>query len=298
LWERFKNFYIQESGGKKTIVVKRAAISLGSLLFVVAVMMAWFAPNKNQAVFQRTNKATNQEVSQTAEHGSPAQAQLFASGEKQLSQRKQAEAERRKRKVTIKYYAPQVLGQKTNGPKAIRSGSKLLGFLMNAVDTREPSIIRVLLPQGGESAGVEIERGSVLVGQFSYSGSGDKVFINFHRLDTSSGQVRKLVAQALDSKDYSVGVRGEVQSDNTIKLASQIGLSMFAGMADALTEKESMGFSQSVKPTMKNGLLQGVSRAAQDQAGRASGEIQSMKDYVVLQEGKEMIIQLLEDFQK
>lgn len=298
LWERFKKFYIQESGGKKTIVLKRAVISLVSIFLVVAVMMAWLAPNKNQAVFQRTNKATSQDVSQSSEAGAPAQAQLFASGEKQLSQRKQAEAERRKRKVTIKYYAPQVLGQKTNEPKAIRSGSKLLGFLMNAVDTREACMVRVLLPQGGESSGVEIERGSVLVGQFSYSGSGDKVFINFHRLDTSSGQVRKLVAQALDSKDYSVGVRGEVQSDNTLKLASQIGLSMFAGMADALTEKESMGFSQSVKPTMKNGLLQGVSRAAQDQAGRASGEIQSMKDYVVLPEGKEMIIQLLEDFQK
>lgn len=272
-------------------------LSSGIALLLVAVGAAVFTPNEDHSFYKRTNQAQKR-VSNSSQAASPVPANpLFISGQQQLSAEKRAEAERSKRKYVIKYFAPQILSQKGSEPKSIRTGSKLLGFLMNAVDTREPSMVRVLLPQGGQSSGVEIERGSVMVGQFNYGGSGAKVFIVFHRLDTASGQVRKIAAQALDSRDYTVGVRGEVHSDNTVKLASQIGLSMFAGMADVLTEKESLGFSQAAKPTMKNGLLQGVSRAAQDQAGRASSEIQSMKDYVVLPEGKEMIIQMTEDFQ-
>jgi hypothetical protein len=86
-----------------------------------------------------------------------------------------------------------------------------------------------------------------------------------------------------------------------MKLAAGMGLTMFSGMADVLTEKESLGLSANgvqAKPTMKNALLQGLSRAAQDEAGRTQSEIASQKDYVVIPEGKEMIIQLTEDFQK
>lgn len=271
-------------------------------LFSGIIAVAWFSPNENHTFYQRTNQpvAKPSAMNEKNQPESPS-VPLFANGQKKMQSEKKAEAEKSRRKFAIKYYAPQVLGQKTNEPKSIRTGSKLLGFLMNAIDTREPSMVRVLLPQGGESAGVEIEAGSVLSGQFSYSGSGDKVFISFHRLDSASGGLKKISAQALDSRDFTVGVRGEIQSDNSLKLASQIGLSMFAGMADVLTEKESLGPSQNgvqAKPTMKNGLLQGVSRAAQEQAGRTSGEIQSMKDYILLPEGKEMIIQLTEDFQK
>lgn len=284
------------------MATKRLFTSLAILFFVGVIGVAWLSPNENHTFYQRTNQSASHasNSSSVAQPVAPSNS-LFASGQKQMNEEKRAQVEKNKRRVAIKYFAPQVLGQKSNESKAIRTGSKLLGFLMNAIDTREPSMVRVLLPQGGESSGVEIEGGSILSGQFSYSGSGDKVFINFHRLDSASGQLKKIVAQALDSRDFSVGVRGEVQSDNTLKMASQIGLSMFAGMADVLTEKESLGFSQNgvqAKPTMKNGLLQGMSRAAQDQAGRTSSEIQSIKDHVVLPEGKEMIIQLTEDFQK
>lgn len=295
-------FYIMESGGKKSVATKRLFTSLTILFFVGIIGVAWLSPNENHTFYQRTNQSVNR-TSASASKDQPALPNnpLFANGQKKMNEEKRAEAEKSKHHVAIKYFAPQVLGQNSNEPRAIRTGSKLLGFLMNAIDTREPSMVRVLLPQGGESSGVQIEAGSILSGQFSYGGSGDKIFITFHRLDSASGQLKKIVAQALDSRDFSVGVRGEVHSENSLKLASQIGLSMFAGMADVLTEKESLGSSQNgvqAKPTMKNGLLQGMSRAAQDQAGRASSEIQSMKDYVVLPEGKEMIIQLTEDFRK
>lgn len=277
----------------------RLIVTLVVLLAVTAISAAIFSPNMDRTFFRRISQpqkkgeghagAVDQQIPSNP---------LFTNGKQQLIAEKQAEAEKKRRKNTVKYFAPQVLGTVGAAAKGIRAGAKLLGFLLNAIDTREPSMVRVILPHGGQSSGVEIEGGSVVAGQFNYSGSGDKVFINFHRLDATNGETRKIMAQALDSRDYTLGVRGEVHSDNTVKVASQIGLSLFAGMADVLTEKESMGFSQTAKPTMKNGLLQGMSRAAQDQVGQTSSEIQSMKDYVVLSEGKEMIIQLSEDFQK
>jgi hypothetical protein len=105
----------------------------------------------------------------------------------------------------------------------------------------------------------------------------------------------------VDAADYTVGVRGQVYSGAGVKLASGMGLTMFSGMADVLTEKESLGFSVNgvqAKPTMKNALLQGLSRAAQDEAGRTQSEIASQKDYIIIPEGKELIVQLTEDYQK
>lgn len=147
--------------------------------------------------------------------------------------------------------------------------------------------------------GVEIERGSVLSGQYSYPGAGEKIFLSFMRLDTPEGDPKKVQAQALDSGSYTTGITGEVFSDKGTKVAASLGLTMFSGMADVLTEKESLGFSQNgvqAKSTMKNALLQGLSRSAQEQTGRMASEIGSSKDYLVVPEGKEMIIELTEDF--
>ncbi|OQW48802.1 MAG: hypothetical protein A4S09_13470 [Proteobacteria bacterium SG_bin7] len=273
-------------------------MTLAVTLLVLGISVIIFLPNEDRTFFKRTSNSQKKDnVLEQNPVSIPAHS-LFISGEQKRAIEQRLEAEKKKRKNIVKYFAPQVLGTSDNRPKSILAGAKLLGFLMNPIDTREPSMVRVLLPKGGQSFGVTIEDGSVLIGQFNYSGSGEKVFLTFHRIDTANGESKKINAQGLDSRDYTIGVRGELHSEKSIKLASQIGLSLFAGMADTFTEKESMGFSQVAKPTMKNGLLQGMSRAAEDQVGQTASEIQSLKDYVLLPEGKEMIIQLSEDFRK
>ena len=226
-------------------------------------------------------------------------ASLFSYSEKRKESDRRSEIERKKRRVSINYYAPQIVGMPSKTPRAIRSGAKLIGFLLNAIDTRSPSPVRVRIAQGGESNGVEIEKGSVLSGQYSYGGSGNRIFLSFTRLDTPEGEPMKIQAHALDSGTYTAGVFGETHSDAGIKMAASLGLTMFSGMADVLTEKESLGIAQNgvqAKPTMRNALLQGLSRSAQEQTNRMQSEINSSKDYVVVPEGREMIIELTEDF--
>lgn len=305
LINKLKAFFIEDSGGKKTLSLKKASVSLVAIFLVSVSLMAFFSGGNDIIFYRRTTQPQSESRSKlvtdkslNADHKTATDL-LFKQGEKKKEQdRIQAQAKARQHSE-IKYFAPQLLDGNTKGNKAIRAGAKLLGFLLNNIDTRDTSVVRVLLPKGGESMGVEIPSGSILSGQFSYSGNGDKVFIVFHRLDTSDGKIQKVNARALDSQDYSSGVRGERYSENGIKIASQMGLSMFAGMTDTLTDKEALGMGANAvqaKPTMKNALLQGMSKAAQDEASRTASEIQSLKDYVIVAEGKEIIVQLLEDY--
>lgn len=301
-WVNAENYFLQASGGKTILVLKRAGLVLGGGLLMLAVFMAWSGPKDDKTFYlqtsqpQKDHKKTSDEIPGAV---SSAIASLFDVGKKKMVDEKKNAETKKQRKVAIKYFAPQIIGGKTNVAKSIRSGAKLVGFLLNAIDTRSSSAVRVRIAQGGEMGGVEIEKGSVLTGQFSYSGSGDRIFVSFIRLDSPDGEPRKIQAQALDSGDYTAGVSGVVHSDGGAKTAASLGLTMAAGMADVLTEKESLGFSQNgvqAKSTMKNALLQGLSRSAQDQTGRMASQINSVKDYVIIPEGKEVIIELTEDF--
>jgi hypothetical protein len=301
-WPRaILNYYVSESGGKRTIYVKRAAFTGAGFVLLSALLAAWIAPSGDHTYYNETSEpqtklARNDMLSKL----DPGQmAGLFNNGEKQKEADDRHESEQRRKRITIKYGAPQIIGVASNDSRAIKIGSKLLGFLLTAIDTREPSLVRVRIPNGGESNDVEIEKNSVLYGSYSYSGQGDKVTLNFTQVISPDGETQKLSAQALDPENYTAGIKGEEFSGAGLKVAAGLGLTMFAGMADVLTEKESLGYSQNAvqdKPTMKNALLQGASHAAQDQAGRTSSEINSTKDYVVVPEGKEMIIQLTQDF--
>lgn len=285
------------------MVLQRVGIVAGGGLLLLAVVMAWFGPAEDKTFYMQTtqtqNRGDNGPDNQGAAAVSKPVAALFTSGEKKKEADERNALEQRKRRVAIKYFAPQLVGMSNKAPKAIRSGSKLVAFLLKAIDTRSPATVQVRIAQGGEVNGVEIEKGSVLTGQYSYPGSGAMVFLSFMRLDTPEGEPKKIQAQALDSGTYTAGISGVVHSDAGVKTAASLGLTMFSGMADVLTEKESLGVAQNgvqAKSTMRNALLQGLSRSAQEQTGRMENEITSAKDYVVIPEGKEMIIELTEDF--
>lgn len=299
---RLKGAFLQVSGGKTIVVLQRVAVVAGGGLLLLAVGMAWFGPAEDRTFFMQTTQTqsrSDKEQGTTGTALSGPVAALFSNSEKKKESEQRAAMEQKRKHVAIRYYAPQLIGSSNKAPKAIRSGAKLVGFLLKAIDTRSPSPVHVCVVQGGEVNGVEIEKGSVLTGQYAYGGSGDRIFLSFTRVDTPEGEPKKIQAQALDSGTYTAGISGEVYSDAGVKTAASLGLTMFAGMADVLTEKESLGFAQNgvqAKSTMRNALLQGLSRSAQEQTDRMQNEINSSRDYVVIPEGKEMIIELTEDF--
>lgn len=300
-WQKLKDYFFTDSGGKRSINRKRAGIAGGSFVLSLAALGAILSPSEDTTFYtQSTNPARDSE--ETEANGGQVANELqgvFAGGSRTFLEQQRLDALKRRNAVKIKYFAPQVIGVASKGPKAIRTGAKLLGFLLTSVDTREPSLVSVVLPHGGVSdSGVEIPKDSVLIGNFGYRGDGSKVSLQFSRLDTPDGDSIKISAVGLDAADYTAGIRGKVFSDNAVKVASNLGLNMAASMTDVLTEREALSAfgPAEAKPTMKNALLQGISGAAKDQAGRTSEEINSSQDYVFIPKGKEVIVQLTEDF--
>ncbi len=297
-----KAYFQEQSGGKTIVPLKKIAVPAVAAVFLTALVLAWIGP-KDDHTFYRIKSGPQGSTAQDSSSRpavSSQMATLFGNGQRQKEADSKKAAEEKKKKVSIRYYASQVLGTGSKGPKAIKSGSKLIGVLLSPIDTRAPSLVRVQIPTGGESGGVVIEPNSTLVGQFSYSGNDDKVYLTFARIDSPDGDSKQIHAQALNASDYTPGVPGDHFTGGGVKIAASMGLTMFSGMTDTLTDRESIGNNMfngvQARPSMKNALLQGVSQASQQQASRTASSIDQEKDYVVIPQGKEMIIELSEDF--
>lgn len=270
-------------------------------MFIFGLIMSWISPKEDHTSYRHTTASpkTDAAKEETNKGIGGTLVDFFKKGQEQKDANAKKEADAKRKQVAIRYFAPQVLGSNLKGPKALMSGSKLIGVLLNPIDTRAQSLVRAKIVQGGEFGGITIEKDSTLIGKYSYQGSGEKVYLNFTRLDSPDGDSKKLAAVALDAGDYTPGVLGEEFTGNGVKIATSIGLDMFAGMTDTLTDRESLGNTYGgvqARPTMKNALLQGMSKASQDQAGRVASSINSERGYVIVHEGKEIIIELTEDF--
>jgi hypothetical protein len=291
----------QKSGGKNTFNFKVIGSSVGGLVFILGLLMSWFAPKEDRTTYRRASGTQKTEAAIEKEKLSARGpfTGLFKSGQNQKEVNEKKAAEDKQKKIAIRYFAPQVLGNHLKGPKAMLSGTKLIGVLLSSIDTRAQNLVRVRIAQGGELGGINIEKDSILQGKYSYQGTGEKVYLKFTRIDLPDGDSKKIAAQALNANDYTPGITGEEFTGSHVKIATSIGLEMFAGMTDTLTDRMTLGINTNevqARPTMKNALLQGMSRASKEQADRVASTINEEPGYVIISEGKEIIIELTEDF--
>lgn len=298
--EKLKKYFQEKSGGKSIVRIKKLFPLFIVISLVITALLSFVIPKEDHTFYKHTSGRSEYKEVKSETPISDALKRLFEAGKQQLYADKKAEAEQNRKKFSVKYSANQIVGDDNNGPSMIRSGAKLIGILKNPIDTRAQTMVRAILPRGGQFGDVEIEPGSTLVGHFSYNGDNDIVYVKFSRLDPPDGSSpKKISATALDAGNFTPGIQGEEFTGNGTKLAASLGLSMFAGMTDTLTDRQSLGNSFNgvqAAPTMKNALLQGLSRASQDQASRTASEIQQVRNYVIVPEGKEMIIELQEDY--
>lgn len=201
--------------------------------------------------------------------------------------------------AALKLSAKQVIIREADGLGfGFHAGSNLIGELQSTIDTRDPNqLVRVLLPFGGRSrdGSSELPKGTLLMGKVTYPGKGEKVFISFQQAIFPEGKSIKLAAQALDPKDYSSGLTGEIQSQAKSRALSITGLSVVSAMGDVLTEKESLGQGYSVTPkaSMKNAIMTGVGKAAEVEASRLQEQTQA-QDFVRVEAGTVVVVSLTE----
>ena len=203
------------------------------------------------------------------------------------------------KKTPYKYKATQVILREENDfdrEKTIPMGTNMIGKLLTSIDTRESEqFYKVFLPYGGGfKGGAKIPKGSTLFGKIRYSAKGSKVFINFQKGVFPNGEEFEIQAQALSSKDYSPGIRGDFHGQTGMRVAATLGLSMVSGASSVLTERETSGIAGVTPPksTLKNALYGGLSQASQTESARQAEKLNENTAYVTIDAGKDLIINL------
>ena len=199
--------------------------------------------------------------------------------------------------IKIKYKAPQIIRREDSlkSQGFIPMGSKFIGKLLTPIDTRHSNqFYKVLLLYGARFKKAFIPRGSILFGKVKYSGQGEKVFISFTKGIYTNGYEFKIAGQALDPKDYSLGLTGRRHSQFATRLATTLGLSAVSGVAATLTQKQPVGvFGHTVvEPNTKNAIYAGLSQTAQEESQRQAQRLNNTQAYVTIKAGVALIVNL------
>ena len=294
-------YYLVSEGGKTRVNFEKFLISI-SFLTCPLLITYFFASNENTAYVGRSSNslsipttppASVKKNEYSGDYTYPVQENTNVVGS---SKSRNLPSNHSQIRSEIKFAAKQVVLREDGSlGYGFHAGSNLIGELQSTIDTRDPSqIVRVILPYGGKSrdGNSEIPRGTLLMGQVSYQGKGEKVFIQFQQAILPEGKAIKIAAIALDPKDYSTGLIGEIQSQAKSRTMSVMGLSALSVMGNVMTEKESLGlYNVEAKANARNALLAGASKAAEVEASRLQ-EQTDMQDYVQVDAGTAVVVSL------
>lgn len=295
----FLKTFIKREGGKNTFnfeaAVKALSFIMSPLLFLYFYFggenTAYVGRTSNSLVREPENDVSAKGQSDKIRYGFPVQSGGQIAGTAQSGQ-----SANLTRHNSIKLAAKQVLIREgSSAGFGFHAGLNFIGELQSTIDTRDPAqIVRVALPYGAQSkdGGSELPKGTLLLGQVSYPGRGEKVFIQFQQVVLPDGKTFKITAVALDPQDYSTGLAGNIQSQARTRTLSAMGLSAASAMGNVLTEKESMGQYQ-VEPraTVKNAMIQGLSKAAEYESNKLHDQTVA-EDYVLVEAGAPVVISL------
>lgn len=135
--------------------------------------------------------------------------------------------------------------------------------------------ISALLSSGGSNGAVKAtlseplsvdgetvaERGSVLYGRGN--SSEERLYIVFSKLIKKDKTEIKIKAQAFDSKDRIIGLKGSKVGDYAFKIAASSGLFFLGGVAEGL--QAPMNTMMPQRKSMRDSALQGVAQATVEQ---------------------------------
>lgn len=312
--KRIRNYFFITDGKKEVLNTYNIKFfCIGFLILFTATELFW---PKDQTGLSKSN---NQLFNDSSENSEKQKSNSISDRASEVIKSHQIdfEAQQRLRGVKVKrvplvpknviFSAKQVINRSGIGGtmQPLPSGTNFIGKLLNGIDTRDQNqIIKVLLPYGARHRnGGTIPRSTTLLGQVSYSGQGEKVYITFNRAIFPNGKEYKINAQGLSSKDYSAGLDGSYHGNADLRMAASMGLSMVSAATSILTSKSIVGGvnnngQQTVLPdaTMKNAMLHGVSKISDQESKRQAQELEQKKVYVTVEAGSDLIVSLLITF--
>lgn len=306
VYAKFKDAYFYEEAGKTRTKSRKFKVQLAvtaALVFLIQICTSHddSVLGKSYKPFFVSNKESGIHLTQSGRAKSVIDAH-------EEDARNSAVIPKRVRGIKLNYNAKQVIARDSSSSdfSTLPSGTNFIGKLLTGIDTRSQSqSVRVILPYGAShSSGGLIPRNSILLGNVSYPGKGERVYLNLNRVIFPGGSEYKMDAQALSSADYTPGLIGEVTSQSDLRLAGSLGLTVVSAAAEVLSSKTAaVGINQlgqvvaeQANPSLKDAALKGISQASKEEASRHAEVAKSVEEYLTLNAGADLIVSLLAPF--
>lgn len=130
--------------------------------------------------------------------------------------------------------------------------------------------------------------GTILLG-VGQSGE-ERLSIRFSKAIHNDGSVENIQAQAADSEDQTVGLKGSRLGKYATKYAAAVGLNFVGGMAEGLQDWQIVGDQVVSKPSARNALLNGASKATIEMANETMTDLQNSAPVIHVPAGSEILV--------
>jgi len=123
---------------------------------------------------------------------------------------------------------------------------------------------------------------------FGHGVSGEeRLFVEFKKAILPNGESHEILAQALDSSDSILGLKGAFVGRKTKKMAGAIGFGFLGGMMQGFqTDSSLLGR----RPTARDAALSGASKAALDQSTYFMEEMRNAKNTIEVKLGSPILV--------
>lgn len=189
-----------------------------------------------------------------------------------------------KTKVAMNYSGLQVVARPNFGK--IPPGTMVKAkFITGASNGPLKAVLAEPLSVNGEDVAPE---GTTLVG--SGSSGDDRLTVQFSKLVFKDGKSQNIQAQACDTSDQLVGVKGKKVSKYAVMLSTGAALNFLGGVAEGLQENQVQNGVAVKKNDLNNAALNGASKAALDQSQEILSDVKNKKSIIQVESGKEFLV--------
>lgn len=164
------------------------------------------------------------------------------------------------------------------------------------------SVVRAVLTTGASNGPVRAElkeglriqgetllpEGSALIG--SGQSTEDRLYIRFGQVVYRDGSFETIHAQAADTEDQIVGLKGSKVGRYAMKLGAAVGLNFVSGMAEGLQQKEAVGQQVVNKADARNAFLNGASRASLELANETMSGLKNQTPVIEVKAETEILV--------
>ncbi len=199
-----------------------------------------------------------------------------------------------------KFNAAQVVENNDESAFKIPPGSLIRAALVNKLisNTLNQPVIAIVKEDYYLNGSLAITKGSRLLGRATHDERARRIQIKFDTVIDLDDSSRSFSGLALDLQDSgSSGLSGKYHSQKTTRIGGSLLSYFISGMADGLQDKATTLFGISQEGSIKNGALEGVSRASVDQAKRLSDSLETVQGYIEIDSGYEFLVYLDREFQ-